>query len=775
MLATIATVVCFAYILGLFSTVIPGVIAGIPAGAIVMLLAGVIAAFLIRRVWRMAPRAWVWLAAGLVGMAAVLYFQIRLPQPEATDICHLAAGTGSQPFCQPATQATDTIQVSGIVGSAPRLTRSSRLQFELAATQIVPSPATQQTPQTVTGTLYVTVPPTAGEQLYPGLPVRVEGVLYQPKPATNPGGFDFAKSLAQQGIFAGLSGTRIEYPATEKPAPSLFWSIRQRIVQAQKFGLGEPEGALLSAMVLGKNAVDVPYPIQDQFKQTGLAHALAASGTQVSLLVGIILVLTRRLPNAARLILGVAILVLYIGLTGVEASVLRAGVMGSVVLLALVADRKVKPLGSLLFAATVLLLINPQWLFDLGFQLSFLATLGLLVTAPILTKWLDWMPSLFSSIVAVPIAAYLWTLPLSLYMFGVVSPYSILVNIIVSPLITIISICGMVSAAAALIHPFIGSHASWLLYYPTHWLIKIAEAGSQLPGSGFAVGTINPLQLAVLYGLMVLVWRWQKLYRYWWLAGIIGISFVAVPVVYAVNTVSEITLLSTTEKPVMLVRDQGKVGLIHSGSAKDAEFTVLPLLQKWGINQLDWAIAPSLEATEIAGWQVIANAKPIRIFYNSPRFDSPTGLRQNRATDAPAQSYEMLLRQIKRQQGIALPLTQPVRLGAATAESIAARPEIWRFHLHEQTWLWLEGVPALRRQTDLAGRLAAVDVMVWSGKALSPLLLEKLQPKTAVGFGKSLDSATEQWLRQHQVALYRLQAGAVQWRQGKLVEVGAEE
>ncbi|MCZ0902100.1 ComEC/Rec2 family competence protein, partial [Microcoleus sp. HI-ES] len=97
-----------------------------------------------------------------------------------------------------------------------------------------------------------------------------------------------------------------------------------------------------------------------------------------------------------------------------------AALMGFGTLFALVLNRQVKPLGLLLIAATILLLVNPLWIWDLGFQLSFLATLGLIVTTPPLMAKLDWMPPAIASIVVVPIAASVWVLPLLLYVFSVV-------------------------------------------------------------------------------------------------------------------------------------------------------------------------------------------------------------------------------------------------------------------------------------------------------------------------------------------------------------------
>lgn len=803
MLTDIAAIFCLAYIVGLLFTGFPGTVAGIPLGAIVLLFSGVAIAFLIRRIWRTAPRAWVWLTAGLIGVVASLYFQIRIPQPSPTDICHWipdqVAQTGSRSGCESSPQAkVGKAVLQGKVMTAPRLTRSDRLQFELTVTQLQPlqdQPPQTSTPlssalphpappdsQSVTGRVYVTLPRSAGEQLYPGLPITITGSLYKPKPANNPGGFDFAQYLAQQGIFAGLNGTQLIYPAQAKPAPPLFWRIRQRIVQTQEFGLGSPEGALVSAMVMGKTAVDVPYRIQDQFKQTGLAHALAASGAQVSLLVGVILTLTQRCSSKVRLGLGTGILILYVGLTGIEPSVLRAGIMGFVALVALTAERKVKPLGSLLLTATILLLIDPAWIFDLGFQLSFLATLGLLVTVPVLTKWLDWLPSAITPMFAVPIAAYIWTSPLLLWFTGVVSPYSILVNVLVSPLIAIISIGGMISAVAALVHPAVGSVLAWVLYWPTHLFLKIAEMGSQLPGNIVAVGTITPLQVGLLYGLILLVWQWRRLHAYWWLVMFVGLSLVAVPAGYSAANQSQITVLATTNQPVLVVQAKGRTGLVHAGNPKDVQFTLLPFLQKQGVNQLNWAVAPSLNADETLAWQQIVAAKPIDLFYSSP--DSGSTISTAAAdqtssedpTATPVQQYKSLLSQVKAKQGVALPLSigHQIQLGSTTIEAINAKPDIFRIQIDQQTWLWFDGVPALNRQPALVQRLGPVDAIGWSGKALSPKLLEQLNPKVAILYGDAIDPKTQQWLSQHHVTLHSIaQQGAIQWQPTGLTTVGS--
>ncbi|MFM7370099.1 MAG: ComEC/Rec2 family competence protein, partial [Sphaerospermopsis kisseleviana] len=209
--------------------------------------------------------------------------------------------------------------------------------------------------------------------------------------------------------------------------------------------------------------------IRDLFVNVGLAHALAASGFQTSLILGIILQLTSKANKGIQFFCGSLGLLTFLCLAGFQASIIRAVIMGFAALIGLVLERKVQQLGSLLLAATLLLLFNPVWIGDLGFQLSFLATLGLIVTATPITKRFDWLPSAIASLISVPIAATIWTLPLLLHIFSVVAVYSVPLNIITTPLISVISIGGMISGLVSLIVPDLGSTLASFLYYPTYW------------------------------------------------------------------------------------------------------------------------------------------------------------------------------------------------------------------------------------------------------------------------------------------------------------------
>lgn len=751
------TVLCLAWILGLLLTAVPGEVGGIPFTAIGLMGAGGASWFLLPR-WRsrrgcgaiLGCKAWVWLAAGIVGAVAIGYFQLRMPQPGADDVSRLVMDTGATP--------AKVFTIQGQIGSSPRLARSQRIQFWLDTTQAqeaVPPAQTGAKPQgtepqkplaqAVSGKLYVTVPLLQGTGLYEGQTAIVTGSLYRPKPATNPGGFDFQAYLARSGGFAGLSGQQVVL--SEMRQTPLLTAVRQRMVRSQVQALGVPEGPLVSAMVMGRNGVDIPYDLQDQFSRIGLAHTLAASGFQVSLLVGVVLTLSRKLAGKIRFGLGAAMICAYIGLTGIQPSVLRAGIMGLAVLFAVTTERKVKPLGSLLLAATLLLIFNPLWIWDLGFQFSFLATLGLLVTVPLLMKWLDWLPTTIAPLVAVPIAAYLWTLPLQLYVFGVVSPYSIPINILSAPLVTVLSIGGMASATVALVYPPAGSALTWLLYYPTHGLIEAIEFVNQLPGNQVALGTISPIQTIAIYELFALVW-WQSYWqRYWTIAFALGISLTAIPAWYDAANLTQVTVLATSGEPAIVIQDKGQVALVNSVSEEDANFTLLPFLKQQGVNQIAGAIATKSKPAALEGWYQVFKNLSIKTLYGDADFGQ-----------AAARSLG------ESQVQISLLTQKPVAIGSTSGKLVSTNPLVLQLQIQNQRWLVLENLGTDDQQRLVNARLLPQsEVLWWSGQRLMPQIVEMIKPGVAIAAAQVSPETAAQLQKQAAIVYSTDRDGAIQW------------
>jgi competence protein ComEC len=722
------TVLCLAYVMGLLATSLFGFPNPHPSwqqwtvavGGLVGL--SLLAAIIRPRLGRRLFSRKLWLGAGAIAIFAVLYFQWRIPQPGLHDISHVL------PSHSPHAQL---VIVEGKLLSEPKLTRNQRVQVWLEAQQLK-KPQKQQ----VTGKLYLTVPRSPDQNLVEGQRVAVLGTLYRPRAALNPGAFDFANYLLRQGAFAGLKGFKIEALAGESS-----WGLaplRKRIIDAQSLWLGDREGALVSSMVLGQKAVDLPYDLRDRFVQAGLAHVLAASGFQVSLLIGATVTLTRRFSERSQLIIGLVVIFLYLGLTGIQPSVLRAGLMGIGALVALVSDRKVRSLGAFLLSATILLFVNPLWIWDLSFQLSFLATLGILVTLPALQTKLDWLPTAIATSIALPIAASLWTLPLILYVFHVVAIYSIPLNIIASPLISIISLGGMLSAVLALPYPVLGSAIAWLLYYPTYLFIEIVKISNALPLASLAVGSVSLGILILIYALIILVWLNQFCQRYWYLVTIFAITLIVIPLIYNHLNLVQITVLATKKEPVLVIRDRGTVTLINSGDIETATYTVLPFLNSQGINQVNNAIAFLSPSSQKQGWSEIEKNIPIDKAWSNLPF--------------PQENFQHL------------PAREPLSLGKLALQLLSANPPILQLHIGDGSWLLLTNQNILPELASKPPLNLTSSVLLWSGKSLRQEWLDWVKPQVAIAVSNTIDAKLEQQLNQQNLLFYWTgRDGAIQW------------
>ncbi len=601
-------VICLAYLAGLLATAIFAFNEDIIAWYWAVIIAfvfcglGVFSYFIIPKFYYRVESI-VWLLAGIVAGVAVVYFWWQIPQPQVDDISQILT-----------TENSRSLTVSGRVIESPRLTRNNRIQFWLKADSVWDD---KHKIEPVSGKLYITIPRLKNVEIYPDLSLSVKGVLYRPTTLKNSHSFNFKYYLRQQGAFAGLRGKEV-YLVGKQGKPWLsWWQIRQRIVASQREFLDTPKGELLSSMVLGSKAVDLSYDLRDRFTMVGLAHVFAASGFQVSLLLGLVLKLTKNYSSKSQLIIGLVVLFGYLCLTGIQPSIARATIMGIAVLIAMVSDRKVRPLGALLAAAILLLLINPMWIWDLGFQLSFLATLGLIVTVPYLTTKMDWLPPTIADLIAIPLAAFLWTTPLLMYVFKTISFICIPVNIVSAPLVTLISLGGMFSATFGLIIPVVGSSIAYLFYYPIELFLWIVNWFASLPYSHFAVGQISLITLMIIYSLFVLVWTVEFWQKRWLLVLLFSCCLIFIPAIDRYFNLQQMTVLSDDRQPIIIIQDRGNIGLIARGNETTARYTILPFLTSEGINKIDYAVTFNPQTEDREMWSYIGNNLTVKKIFSN--------------------------------------------------------------------------------------------------------------------------------------------------------------
>ncbi|MBU1000602.1 ComEC/Rec2 family competence protein [Patescibacteria group bacterium] len=247
----------------------------------------------------------------------------------------------------------------------------------------------------------------------------------------------------------------------------LFPQVRNNLDQRIGRFLPSPQAELLSGILLGQNKT-LPATFKLNLRDTSTLHIVVASGQNLSLAAAFFLSLAGLIKRRNAIVLSLLAVVLYTLLTGAQVPVLRAAIMFSLASLAQIFGRQRDGWWMLTLTAGLMLLINPQWIIDLSFQLSFLATFGVVVVSPVLLKYLDKIP-IFGQDLAVTLSAQLMVTPIIVQNFHQISFVSLITNILVLWTIPFIMIGGAVmlilGTVLSLLGQLVGIGVNTLLTY----------------------------------------------------------------------------------------------------------------------------------------------------------------------------------------------------------------------------------------------------------------------------------------------------------------------
>ncbi|MFQ6537617.1 MULTISPECIES: ComEC/Rec2 family competence protein [Aphanothece] len=428
--------------------------------------------------------------------------------------------------------------------------------------------------------------------LHQGWRLAVSGLLRRPEPAPHPLLAGPAERLQRQGATTQLQVARHEVrwsPAT--PIADLRRRMARQLVQRA----GADRGGVLAALVLGSARVPLPAEVREAFRAAGLSHALAASGFHLSVLLGVVLPLGRRLPCLPRLGLAAGAMTLFVLLAGPQPSVLRAVLMGALALAVLESGQRGRPFGILMASALLLLLLRPDWLADVGFQLSVVATAALVLAATPLEQGLrgllpGWCPGWLAAATAVPLAASLWTLPLQLFHFGVVPLYAVPANLVVAPLLTPLTLGAMAMAAVAALLPGL---LAWLLP-PLAWLcgvlLAVVQGFAALPMAQMQLGRPTPLLVLLLAGGLLglsLPGLWGRLR---WRGLALALVGAAVVGHLALLRADRLLLVHQGSRDLLVARHQGRAALVSLQADPFSCSRARQLATGLGVRRFDWVL-----------------------------------------------------------------------------------------------------------------------------------------------------------------------------------------
>jgi len=268
------------------------------------------------------------------------------------------------------------------------------------------------------------------------------------------------------------------------------------------------EAILVNGTVLGVD--DIEGKFRDQLIKTGTIHVVVVSGQNLMIVAGIFLSLIKYLGRRKSLILALAAVFVYAALTGFEPPVLRASLMVLFSTLAIYFGREVWPLWSLFLAALVIIFIWPQAVFEVSFQLTFAATLGIMTLGQYLIKVWQKIP-LIGQNAAIATSAYIFTAPIILYYFGRISPLAPLANILVAEAIFPVMVLGFAIAILGFIFLPLAQLVAYAVYVPALYFVKVVELFAKIPVDQLQFGRGNLAMVVGLYLLILsLIWIWTS-------------------------------------------------------------------------------------------------------------------------------------------------------------------------------------------------------------------------------------------------------------------------
>lgn len=476
--------------------------------------------------------------------------------------------------------------------------------------------------------------------------ICMSGTVSVPDSATNPGTFDQYIYLRNKGYYLCISNGTIE-SGNHRPysIEGFLYGIKNRCTKIIDNSFDSESAGIVKAMLVAdKSTLDKN--IKKLYSENGIAHIMAISGVHVAI-IGMTLYGFLRKLRIGRLISGtfsIAIIILYGIMTGMSSSTERAVIMLILSIAAEYFGRKTDAPTSMGFAMIIMVLGNPYVILDAGFQLSFAAITGVTVVAPQLRKLLRMFKcfikeadekkkqkhkkimSLRKMIIklidalVVGIASFITTTPVIIYYYYQFPPYSILINLIVIPLVSLIVGGSILVVLTGLF--FAG--AAVVMTYPVRLILfgykYLCIFASGLPGASVLVGHISIGMLFVYYLSVVLIFAILRMIRigkterggpilYLMLATVLFLTVVYE--VYSYDKSLKIVYMDVGQGDGVLLRTSGHGGiLIDGGSSSNkrvGEYVMVPVLKYYGVSEVEYAFVSHGDVDHVSGLEYLLN------------------------------------------------------------------------------------------------------------------------------------------------------------------------
>lgn len=461
---------------------------------------------------------WLWLAGGALALAGAILTRGRGRRAIAL-ACTAALSLGAARYTLSVRPPGDGeiaayndggyVTLAGWVAEQPDV-RDTHVNLRVRVEQLIPADGT---PIPTRGDALVQAPLPADYRY--GDPVEVAGRLETPPQLDD---FDYRDYLARQGVHSLMRYARVTVTGARRGSPvrAAMLDFRQAAHATIARLLPDPQAALLSGILLGIEGRISP-GVREAFNAVGATHVIAISGSNMVILAGLIQALAGRAFRRPGWVAGLTItgVLAYAVFVGGDAAVIRAAVMTTLALIAAELGRQTYGLASLGFTALLMTLIDPDLLWDVSFQLSFLATLGLVLYVDPLQAALQralerittkerarGIVGAVSDAFVVTVAAQITTAPLMALTFGRFSLLSLPVNFLIIPAQPPLMVLGGIGVALGMIALPLGQIFAWGAWLFLSWTVGVVRFAAALPGASLPVEGVPPAAIWAVYGVL---------------------------------------------------------------------------------------------------------------------------------------------------------------------------------------------------------------------------------------------------------------------------------
>lgn len=459
-----------------------------------------------------------------------------------------------------------------------------------------------------------------------GAKVVLKGAMQMPEGRRNPGGFDEYTYFKTRKIDFKMFPEETRNIGKTTNIRVIIGNLKERFISVFDETLPKTEAGLMKAMILGDSS-DLDEAVSALYKNSGIYHIIVISGYHITLLFMIVyFVLSKCMPLKWASFTSICMIILYCMLSGMGVSSVRAVIMTTAVIIGRLFTRDGDLASSAAFSAVLLMIYEPFYIFDAGFQLSFASVFALAYCTEPLNRLIGWILTRtlvfrrfanynkFRNALASGIAVSIATTPIIVHYFNYISVYSVIVNLLIIPFSSLIIILGFVMVFLGAINIYFAHLISGVLYFILKYYEYVCVVFSALPFSKIIMASkpfyiTSAFYLAYIAGIKALKSFGAKFKKFSKVFAVTGIVFI---LIFSLESVYPrgftLTMLDVGQGDAFIIENNRETYVIDGGGWNNREFgkntgakVLTPYLEHKGINKLDMVFLSHTDADHSLG------------------------------------------------------------------------------------------------------------------------------------------------------------------------------